>query len=201
MIFLNFSGRWNKLTGGQKALVIAAVGSYALTFLALLVLAFAAVLNINDPQDFGIFAASLLGVFFVAITVDVLFAVGIIRSFSSDKEFKEEIKLLESEEETSGDRYYYFNRSLRDNIMCGNLRASEEDYNRALDTINLPERPINDNNTYISESDKQKIVLARMLLSKRADAPINAILNHCDSVTKLKILQNIYRNYPEIKIM
>jgi ABC-type multidrug transport system fused ATPase/permease subunit len=197
--FLKFWRKWNNITRGQKALIIAADLIYALTFAVLIILALIAVININDYETFGVIAAIFLGVFFLAISLDVIFNNLIIRNISSGKDYKEILKLLESNDIPDGDKYFYFNRSFRDNIMYGNLQASEEDYRRALDTINLPERPLSGDEEYLSESDKKKAVLARMLLSNPAELDINEILTHCDSVTKLKIYHNIKINYPEIK--
>jgi hypothetical protein len=221
---------WNNITRRQKVLLIAADFVYALTFAALIILAFAAVYNIGAPQTFGVLSAIFLGVFFIAIAVDIIFNNAIIRRISSANDYKEALKLLESGKIPDGDLYYYFNRSFRANIMYGNLQASEEDYNRALDTINLPERPLTGDEDYLSDSDKKKAVLARMLLSysesyespespessenpESYDSPesaeslesreslyIDGILDRCDGVTKLKIYRNIKINYPEINI-
>ncbi|MDR0975008.1 MAG: hypothetical protein LBL80_04895 [Ruminococcus sp.] len=202
MIFLKYWGRWSNfsLSRGQKILVAAADIIYALTFVILIALAFAAIMNISDPQNFGIITAIFLGLFFVSVTVDIFFNSAIIRNISSGKQYRETLKLLETDEITGGNVYYYFNRTVRENIMYGNLQASEEDYNRALDTVALPERPIIEDSKYLSESDKQKIVLARLLISNPPELKINDILTHCDSYTKQKILYNIMINYPEITI-
>jgi tetratricopeptide (TPR) repeat protein len=174
--------------------------AYILTSAVLIILALIAVFNINEPQTFGVLAAIFLGVLFLAVAVDVVFNTLIIRNISSGKDYKEALKLLESDIIPDGDKYFYFNRSFRENIMYGNLQASEEDYRRALDTINLPERPLTGDEKYLSDSDKKKAVLARMLLFSPAELDINEILTHCDSVTKLKIYHNIKINYPEINI-
>jgi ABC-type transport system involved in cytochrome bd biosynthesis fused ATPase/permease subunit len=179
-------------------LIIAADLFYALTSAVLILLAFTAVSNVGDPQIFGVFAAVFLGVLFVSISADIIMNALIIRSITSDNKYKETLKLLESGEISDGDIYYYFNRSFRDNIMYGNLQASEEDYRRALDTINLPERPLSGDEDYLSDSDKQKAVLARMLLSNPEILDISEILTRCDSITKRKIYVNIKINYPEI---
>jgi ABC-type transport system involved in cytochrome bd biosynthesis fused ATPase/permease subunit len=198
--FLKLWKNWNNITRAQKALIIAADSVYILTFAALIILALMAVININDNETFGVIAAIFLGVFFVAISIDVIFNTLIIRNISSGKDYKEILKLLESDIIPDGDKYFYFNRNFRDNIIYGNLQASEEDYRRALDTINLPERPLSGDENYLSDSDKKKAVLARMLLSNPEELDINEILTHCDSVTKLKIYHNIKINYPEINI-
>jgi hypothetical protein len=198
--FLKFWKNWNNLTRAQKALIIAADTVYALTSAVLVILALTAVININDNETFGVFAAIFLGVFFLAISIDVIFNTLIIRNISSGKDYKETLKLLETSDIPDGDKYFYFNRSFRENICYGNLQASEEDYRRALDTINLPERPLTGDEKYLSDSDKKKAVLARMLLFSPAELNINEILTHFDSVTKLKIYHNIKINYPEINI-
>ncbi|MDR0903936.1 MAG: hypothetical protein LBM59_04825 [Ruminococcus sp.] len=197
MNFLKFWRNWNNITRAQKVLIIAADAVYALTSVALIILALISVININDNETFGVLAAIFLGAFFVAVSADIIFNVLIIRNITSGKEYRETLKLLESDEINDGDRHYYFNRSLRENIMYGNLQASDEDYNRALDTINLPERTLTGDEKYLSESDKQKIILARELLSSPENIDVNEILSRCDSITKRAILRNIKINYPE----
>jgi hypothetical protein len=92
------------------------------------------------------------------------------------------------------DNLYLENRSVRENIMFGNIRATEEEYNRAYDTAMI------DDKVYLSRSMKQRVTLARRLISNPKSIDLNKELSICDFLLIRDIEKNIKINYPEINL-
>jgi ABC-type multidrug transport system fused ATPase/permease subunit len=93
------------------------------------------------------------------------------------------------------DNVYLENRSVRENIMFGQIKATEEEYNRARDTALVDEEK------YLSQSMKQRVTLARRLISNPEYIDIKKELSNCDVITIKMIIKNIRINYPEINIL
>jgi hypothetical protein len=143
-------------------------------------------------NDFGVYTAWYLTI--LLATAAIYYFGG---HFAMKKAFNKHrqttIETLENRDYNNPDTIYILNRTLKENIMYGNLQAADEDYRLVLDTVMLAGEY-----TYYSKSDKERVALARDLISKPAE--ITVALPACDSLTRRQIAENIERNYPETAI-
>jgi hypothetical protein len=190
------------LTNGQKLLVVIADVVFVLTAAVLFTLSIAVVTNSDNLDTFGRQSAVLAIAFIFSNIVDIIFDRVIVNRLSAMKQYKKVLRLLESDntDNNAFDDGFIFNRSVKDNIMYGDLRAADEDFRRAVDTALLDIPLLDTPPLYLTASDRQKIILARTLLTNPTDINPDKILSDCDGITKLEIIQNIQINYSEIKI-
>jgi hypothetical protein len=144
----------------------------------------------DNAEDFGVSALRYFALLFAFSAVYFLGGhLATRRWFAAER--KSVLLLLEKGE--SSDINYVFDRPLIDNVRYGDLQASDEECKLALDTVMLAAEY-----NYYSASDKERITLAREMISK--PETINLAMEMCDCLTRRQIAENIEMNYPEIKI-
>jgi ABC-type transport system involved in cytochrome bd biosynthesis fused ATPase/permease subunit len=202
MIFLRYWAKLNRIASQkkEKLLVIASDVIFFLTAAIIGALSIIAVLQKGNADTFGLYIVILIAMSAVAITIDINIGRAVIDKLSSPDRINETIELLNAES-FYPENGYIFNRSVKDNIMYGDLQATEEDFNRAFDTVLLSKKLLGEEKSYISDSDKEKIILARKLLTNPESIDLNKFLSGCDGITIKEIANNIKINYPETKIL
>jgi ATP-binding cassette subfamily B protein len=103
-----------------------------------------------------------------------------------------------------------FNMSLRENIAF-NTNVSEENIQKAIDTAELLEfidtlpegleTVVSERGTSLSGGQKQRIMLARALALDPKILLLDDFTARVDTNTEKKILENIFRNYPELTLL
>lgn len=98
---------------------------------------------------------------------------------------------------------FLFDRSIRDNIILGNVHASEEDIERAVQKSGLQpliaqqplglNQPVGDNGAFLSVGEKCRISIARSLLHKPGLLILDEALARQDTETAQSIRQELRR--------
>jgi hypothetical protein len=197
------------ITKSERTAVFILSGAYLLLSAALAILAVMMLVRQKDLVTFGVYAVWYFCLLLFRFSLGLLGERQLAGRFLSD--IKKHDKLTALLEKQAGAETlieadlpvsdgYFAHRSPRENILYGDIRASEEDLRRACDTVLLDRGRLSRENPYISEADRQKISLARALISAPARLNLFDALSACDNLTVLTIIKNIGGNYPDITL-